>query len=223
MWQVSMYYFDYFANRVESVARVVYNILKSIGGFFMIIKENLKHYRKKLGLTQEELSKLSGVSYSSITKFESGARTSATQSAIAALAIALKVQISDIYDERDYIYGDPFDFLDEEVTSHLGHLKANWKPLNVDDYSVAPRKLQAMLDILGVSAEGCEEGMIINTQVLEQHLAQRLDGRETIIEKPALRKALIKQPAMLDFYNAVLHYISFEYDKMVKTGEIITK
>jgi len=40
-----------------------------------IFRSNLKHYRKLIGLTQEELSELSGISHDYLSEIERGKKT----------------------------------------------------------------------------------------------------------------------------------------------------
>lgn len=57
------------------------------------LTENTKKYRKQLGLSQRELSKISGVPLSMITKIEQGVSTQPTIQTVAKIAEALKLSI----------------------------------------------------------------------------------------------------------------------------------
>lgn len=85
-----------------------------------MLKDNLKKYRKISGITQKELAERSGVSYSTITKLESGVLTNPSEGILAPIAIILGVKVSDLApptaDEN------PFKNIDIAL---LTHLKAN--------------------------------------------------------------------------------------------------
>lgn len=57
------------------------------------LTENIKKYRKQLGLSQRELSKISGVPLSMLTKIEQGVSTQPTIQTVAKIAEALKLSI----------------------------------------------------------------------------------------------------------------------------------
>lgn len=60
------------------------------------IAENIKKYRKKLGISQDRLSKLADVTYNTIIKIESGANKNPTIETLAKIAKALGVTIDDL-------------------------------------------------------------------------------------------------------------------------------
>lgn len=60
------------------------------------IGNNIKKYRGKLGLTQEDLVKKSGVKYTTLSKIESGASKKPTVHIIAKIAKALGVSIENL-------------------------------------------------------------------------------------------------------------------------------
>ena len=67
----------------------------------MEFKDRLKTLRKSAGLTQRELCQKSGVSYSYLTKLESGVQTNPTYEVLAALGAVLGVPLAAAYDFND--------------------------------------------------------------------------------------------------------------------------
>lgn len=65
-----------------------------------LLSNNLKHFRKKAKLTQKELSELSEISFSMISKIESGEQKNPTLLTISKLADSLCVPISEFFIER---------------------------------------------------------------------------------------------------------------------------
>lgn len=57
------------------------------------LTENIKKYRKQLGLSQRELSKISGVPLSMITKIEQGVSTQPTIQTVAKLSKTMGIPI----------------------------------------------------------------------------------------------------------------------------------
>lgn len=64
----------------------------------MEFKEHLKKKRVEAKLTQKELARISGVSYSYVTKLESGELRNPTFEVLAALSEVLKAPLGAIYD-----------------------------------------------------------------------------------------------------------------------------
>ena len=60
------------------------------------ISENIKKRRTKLGLSQEDFAKKSGVKYTSLTKIESGVIKTPSVLAMAKIAKALGVSIEEL-------------------------------------------------------------------------------------------------------------------------------
>ena len=60
------------------------------------ISENIKKYRAKLGISQDKLSKLADVTYTTIIKVESGATSNPRVETLKKIADALKVGIDDL-------------------------------------------------------------------------------------------------------------------------------
>ena len=60
------------------------------------IAENIKKYRNKLGVSQDELSKLADVTYNTIIKIESGANVNPTIETLSKIAKALNVGVDDL-------------------------------------------------------------------------------------------------------------------------------
>jgi repressor LexA len=67
----------------------------------MEFKDRLKALRKNAGLTQKELCQKSGVSYSYLTKLESGVQVNPTYEVLAALGDVLGVPLAAVYDFND--------------------------------------------------------------------------------------------------------------------------
>lgn len=62
------------------------------------LAKNIKKYRGQLGLSQRELSKISGVPLSMITKIEQGVSTHPTIQTVAKIAKALNISIDKLVD-----------------------------------------------------------------------------------------------------------------------------
>ena len=60
------------------------------------IGKNIKKYRSRLGFTQEDLVKKSGVKYTTLSKIESGVSEKPTVHIIAQIAAALGVSIEEL-------------------------------------------------------------------------------------------------------------------------------
>ncbi len=60
------------------------------------IAKNIKKYRAKLGISQDKLSKLAGITLHTITKIESGATPDPRIETIKKIADALGVSIDDL-------------------------------------------------------------------------------------------------------------------------------
>ncbi|MCK5044777.1 helix-turn-helix transcriptional regulator [Candidatus Parcubacteria bacterium] len=60
------------------------------------IAENIKKYRKKIGISQDRLSKLADVTYNTIIKIESGANKNPTIETLAKIAKALDTGVDDL-------------------------------------------------------------------------------------------------------------------------------
>lgn len=60
------------------------------------IARNIKKYRKKLGISQDKLSKLADVTYNTIIKIESGATCNPRVETLKKIADALGVGIDDL-------------------------------------------------------------------------------------------------------------------------------
>ena len=61
-----------------------------------IIAKNIKKYRTKLGISQDKLSKLAGITLHTITKIESGATPEPRIETVKKIADALGVSIEDL-------------------------------------------------------------------------------------------------------------------------------
>lgn len=60
------------------------------------IAKNIRRYRKKLGLSQDRLSKLAGVAYNTIVKIESGENSNPTFETLTKIAKALDIDINEL-------------------------------------------------------------------------------------------------------------------------------
>ncbi len=60
------------------------------------IGKNIKKYREKIGISQDKLSKLAGVTFHTITKIESGATSDPRIETVKKIANALGVGIDDL-------------------------------------------------------------------------------------------------------------------------------
>lgn len=66
-----------------------------------MIKDNLKRIRKEKGLTQKELALKSGLSFSMVSKLESGEQTNPSNDTIQKLASALDVITAELLIDKD--------------------------------------------------------------------------------------------------------------------------
>ncbi|PIU75528.1 MAG: hypothetical protein COS76_00330 [Candidatus Portnoybacteria bacterium CG06_land_8_20_14_3_00_39_12] len=60
------------------------------------IGKKIRQYRKKLGLSQDKLSKLAGVAYNTVVKIESGENPNPTIGTLTKIAKALEVGVDDL-------------------------------------------------------------------------------------------------------------------------------
>lgn len=60
------------------------------------IAKNIKKYRKKLGISQDRLSKMADVTYNTIIKIESGGNQNPTIDTLSKIAKALCVWVDDL-------------------------------------------------------------------------------------------------------------------------------
>lgn len=58
-----------------------------------MLGENIKKYRKKLGLTQEALSRKTEISYNTITKLEAGTSSNPRMDTLLKLSEALEISV----------------------------------------------------------------------------------------------------------------------------------
>jgi DNA-binding XRE family transcriptional regulator len=61
-----------------------------------VISDNIKKYRAKLGISQDRLSKIADVTYTTIIKIESGVTYNPRVETLKKIADALKVGIDDL-------------------------------------------------------------------------------------------------------------------------------
>lgn len=64
-----------------------------------MLKENIKRYRKEKNLSQEELAKKAGITYTTLTKIESGHNDNPTVKTLQQIAQALEVTLDDLMRE----------------------------------------------------------------------------------------------------------------------------
>ncbi len=67
--------------------------------FYDLVRNNIKKYRKKKGITQEELADLSGFSWNYIAKIECGDRD-VTIAGAGRIADALDIDIKDLFESE---------------------------------------------------------------------------------------------------------------------------
>lgn len=61
------------------------------------IAKNIRQYRKKLGFSQDRLSKIAGVAYNTIVKIESGGNPNPTIETVKKIAKALNISINKLF------------------------------------------------------------------------------------------------------------------------------
>ena len=61
-----------------------------------MLAENIRRFRKKLNLSQEQLARKAEISYATLIKLESGANTNPTLKILQQLAKALDVSLDDL-------------------------------------------------------------------------------------------------------------------------------
>ena len=61
-----------------------------------MLAENIKRYRAEKGLSQEQLAQKAGVTYSTLTKLESGVNQNPKVKTLQAVAEALEVTLDDL-------------------------------------------------------------------------------------------------------------------------------
>lgn len=61
-----------------------------------VIAENMKKYRKKIGVSQDKLSKMANITYNTIIKIESGATYNPRVETLRRIANALGVRVDDL-------------------------------------------------------------------------------------------------------------------------------
>ena len=65
-------------------------------GKLSTIVKNIRRYRKKLGLSQDRLSKAAGVAYNTVVKIESGENPNPTIKTLQKIADALGIKVNDL-------------------------------------------------------------------------------------------------------------------------------
>ena len=61
------------------------------------VAKNIRQHRKKLGFSQDKLSKLAGVAYNTIVKIESGENPNPTIETLTKIAKALDVSVKELF------------------------------------------------------------------------------------------------------------------------------
>jgi transcriptional regulator with XRE-family HTH domain len=64
-----------------------------------MLADNLKWYRAKIGLSQDQLARKAGITYSTLTKLESGVNQNPKVKTLQQLAKALDVTLDDLMKE----------------------------------------------------------------------------------------------------------------------------
>jgi transcriptional regulator with XRE-family HTH domain len=64
-----------------------------------MLADNLKRYRAKIGLSQDQLARKAGITYSTLTKLESGVNQNPKVKTLQQLAKALDVTLNDLMKE----------------------------------------------------------------------------------------------------------------------------
>jgi len=64
-----------------------------------MLTDNLKWYRAKIGLSQDQLARKAGITYSTLTKLESGVNQNPKVKTLQRLAKALDVTLDDLMKE----------------------------------------------------------------------------------------------------------------------------
>jgi transcriptional regulator with XRE-family HTH domain len=64
-----------------------------------MLADNLKRYRAKIGLSQDQLARKAGITYSTLTKLESGVNQNPKVKTLQQLAKALDVTLDDLMKE----------------------------------------------------------------------------------------------------------------------------
>ena len=64
-----------------------------------MLADNLKRYRAKIGLSQDQLARKAGITYSTLTKLESGVNQNPKVKTLQQLSQALEVTLDDLMKE----------------------------------------------------------------------------------------------------------------------------
>jgi transcriptional regulator with XRE-family HTH domain len=64
-----------------------------------MLADNVKQYRTKMGLSQDQLARKAGITYSTLTKLESGVNQNPKVKTLQQLAQALEVTLDDLMKE----------------------------------------------------------------------------------------------------------------------------
>lgn len=89
-----MCYYLYIGIFRDIVIIPYHNLVVNI--YYAMLAQNIKKYRKKRGISQDKLSKLSDVTYNTIIKIESGATYNPRVETLKKIAAALKVSIDNL-------------------------------------------------------------------------------------------------------------------------------
>lgn len=123
----------------------------------MGLKENLKRIRKEQKITQRELAKLTGISFSMISKLESGEQANPSLETITKIADVLKVQPFELLTNRDLEKIRPIvEQVDRDVKELLARpeqivydaihnlliSEAGTKVFNIDHEAISPDELE---------------------------------------------------------------------------------
>jgi len=113
--------------------------------------ENVRMYRQRLGLTQDELAQMVGYSYrSAINKIEKGERDVSTP-IIAALANALHVSVTDLIGTAEQldVFKDFYEYLPYLMKADEWQIKAVREILHMPDCSTKKEISSNCMKIIG--------------------------------------------------------------------------
>lgn len=101
------------------------------------VTKNIQYFRKKMGISQEELSSLCGYSSTYIGKIERGKRSPSLDTLVR-IARALQVPIDSFFDS---------------FYRRQEKMKENWDPTEFSPYDVAMRRFNYIVGLLQISGE----------------------------------------------------------------------
>ena len=118
----------------------------------MDFKDYLKKKRKEAGITQKELAKRSGVSYSYLTKLEAGEQTNPTYEVLEALGKVLGGPLGAVYD-----FGSVTD--QPALTNPIDRITAAVDKLNDTGRAKAAERVEELTEIPRYKRQGGSTGL----------------------------------------------------------------